>query len=115
MWHSHCEPLPVESLLQTRGRSKGSAQVRPRSSSAPWYYGASLPEAGDRELSAVLVAEGAQIRLKTAPLNMPGLSQAKGVSGNGFLSSCIVILHFRKLLRTSVALWPWEDVGCRLW
>lgn len=27
---------------------------------------------------------------------MPGMSKAKGVSSNDFLSSCIIILHFLK-------------------
>ena len=42
-------------------------------------------------------------------LNVPGLSKARGVSSNNSLSSCIII-HFKKPLRTSVALLPFQGI-----
>lgn len=48
--------------------------------------------------------------LRKGFLNVPGLSKARRVSSNNSLSSCMIILHFKKPLRTSVALSPFQGI-----
>lgn len=77
--------LPVETMLWTRGQREGGKLTCPSQE-------ASFPGDGGEPSKVFGAGRCSYSCLREAFRNVPGLSKAKGVSSNDFLSSCIIIL-----------------------